>query len=178
LTVDDLVDAVVVGGERVAQDIEVMVDGRGRNKAITAARELRHPFFDIYDDGFEIILRCSYCRLSLCTGDESYVVEGIVAFATHAVEEGEGRGQTGVKMLSSELDDGYVMSKLDARTLAVAKHERQRTLQHRLIGRLIGGFFVDPEVLTGGSGFFVCVGEEAADLFGIDLLGPGSRYHR
>lgn len=80
-------------------------------------------------------------------------------------------------MLCGELNDGYVMPKLDTRTLAMAEHESQRALQHRLIGRLVGSFFVDPEVLTSDSGFFVRVGEEAADLFGIDLLGPGSRCH-
>jgi len=81
-------------------------------------------------------------------------------------------------MRSCEFDDSDVMPELYARTLAVAEHERQSALQHGLVGGLKGSFFVDAEILTSGSGFFVSVGEEPAHLSGIDLLRPGSRCHR
>lgn len=139
---------------------------------------LRQAAVDVGADCFEVSLSCLDCSFGLREGDEGDVVKRIVALAAHAVEEGEGWSESRVEVRSGELDDGDVMAELHPRSLAVAEHEGERAFQHCLIGGLVGGFFVDPEVLTSGSGFFVRVGEEAAHLFGIDLLGPGSGCHR
>lgn len=52
------------------------------------------------------------------------VVEGIVSLPPHTVKQGKCWGQRWVEMLLRKLDDGNMVTELDARPLTVAQHQR------------------------------------------------------
>lgn len=75
--------------------------------------------------------------------DHGEIVESDVALAAHAVEEIKGGGQSWVEVLPRELEDRDVMAELDARTLAVAQHQREGCLEDGFVRGLMGGFLVN-----------------------------------
>ena len=102
--------------------------------------------------------------------DDCNVIEGVIAFAAHAIKKGECGGEAGREMLLGELDNRDMVAELDAWALAAAQHQGQRPLEHGLIGGLVGSFLIDDEVFAGGGCFLVCVCQELLDLLRVDLL--------
>lgn len=99
-----------------------------------------------------------------------HVVEGIVAFAAHTIEQREERRVGRPQVLTRKFDDGLMMPQLHPRSLAMAQHQRQRCLDHCLIRNLVRGLFIDEQVLSGGDRLAPGVGEEQVNLLRVYFL--------
>lgn len=117
--------------------------------------------------------RRRHCLGRFRIADQSDVVKGIVSLPAHAVEQGKCRGQLWIKVFLRKFDDGNMVAELNSWPLTVTQHQRQRTLEHRFIGDLVGGFRINPEVLPSRVCLFFCVCQELSYLLWIDFLWLG-----
>lgn len=86
---------------------------------------------------------CADGFLRFNVADDCYIVESVVALPAHAIKQCKGRSMFRIEMALRELKNCDVVAELHARSLPVAQHQSQRSLEHGLVGRLVSGFLVD-----------------------------------
>ena len=139
----------------------------------TIHSQLRDSCLDVRTDQLQVPFGKSHSLFRFRAADQSDVIKSVVAFSTHVIEQCEDAGGAWIEMLLRKFNNGNVVSELNARTLAVAQHQRERGFQHGLIGGLVGRFFIDAQVLARRLGFLSRVGEKLHDLLRIGFLRLG-----
>ena len=98
----------------------------------------------------------------------SVVIEGKISLSPKTIENGQQTRMFPVNAQPDKFDDGDVMAGLTASTEAVTKHKAERSLQHRFIGLLESGLFVEGENLAGWGKLLLGTCEKTINLRPVD----------